>query len=161
MTISDWIILSLRVSASSRLVSAILCFVIFGFLRPENPNYPNVRRLTRWAAFAAGVVLAFNGADLLYRKVDVPPRPLLSGYALSLMFLWAAAAVLGEVMGSWMPAVLRKRIDTFRALPMCVRRAHARRARTRASLVQDHPPVHDDLRDVLSESLIGRLQERG
>ena len=72
MTMSDWIVLSLRVSATSRLVSAVLCFVIFGFLRPDNPNYPNVRRVTRWAAFAAGVVLAYNGADLLYRKARRP-----------------------------------------------------------------------------------------
>ena len=161
MTMSDWIVLSLRVSASSRLVSAVLCFVIFGFLRPDNPNYPNVRRVTRWAAFAAGVVLAYNGADLLYRKLDVPPRPLISGYALSVMFLWTAAAVLAEVMGSWMPAVLRKRIDTFRALPTCVRRGRARRAGIRASLVEDHPPIHDGLNDVLSDSLIGKLQDAG
>ena len=87
MTMEDWITLSLRVSASSRLVSAVLCFVIFGFLRPENPNYPNVKRITRWAAFAIGVVLAYNGVDLLYRKPDIPPKPPISGYALSLVFL--------------------------------------------------------------------------
>ena len=161
MTMADWITLSLRASASSRLVSAVLCFVIFGFLRPENPNYPNVKRATRWAAVVAGVVLAFNGVDLLYRRLDDPPRPLISGYALSIVFLWASSAILVEVMGSWMPAVLRKRIDTFRALPTCVRRAHARRAKTRASLVEDHPPIRDGLDDVLSDSLITRMQDAG
>ena len=47
----------------------------------------------------------------------------------------------------------------FRSLPLCVRRGRARRARMRASLIQDHTPIQEDLGDVLSETLITRLGE--
>ena len=155
MTPEDWIVFSLQVSAASRLVSALMAFTVMGFLRPSRPNYPTVRLGFRVALAFAGTVLAYNGVDLLYRTAHRPPTPLLSGYALSIMFLAFGYFGLMEVLGSWLPAKMRRRIERWRSLPPCVKRAKVMADRRRATLVAagTHPLVYDDLDDLIPDGL--------
>ncbi len=109
-------------NAVLRLLTAALILYHQILLEPDRPNYPNGRCRLRIALFALGVLLAYNGVDLLVRLLSGSTRLIPSALLLSLGLFAVEILRLERLMRHWLPERLQARIQRWLHIASCSNR---------------------------------------